>query len=538
MSTDSKGASRPLEAATVERIEAILDGVAREAAPGLATAVILDGAVVHTSCRGLANLEYDIPITEQTTFHIASMSKQFTAFAVALLADKGVLDLDADVRAYLPYFPDLGVPISARQLVHHTSGLRDQWATLLLSGWRIDDVITTGDVLSMVRRVRTLNFAPGTGFSYSNTGYTLLGELVRTVDGRSLREFCGQEIFAPLGMSSTHFHDDHCELVPGRAYSYRPVAEGGFQHVVLSYATVGPSSLHTTVGDLALWDHNFYDHKVGNEAVFGLIHESGVLADGTATNYAWGLMLGEHRGLERVEHSGGDAGFRTHMARLPAERLSVVALCNAADRAPSSVTASIADCVLDQLGVQPAAQPATADAQDLQQYAGLFADQHTGESQTIAITEDGALALMGLPLRSTGADTFAAGPLNVAFEPTDAPAWVEIEMPAQQRQRLTRIEALQPTTTDLESCVGTYWGEELETGYRATLGEEGLTLHHAKHGTFALTPLLRDRFQGTMPAGWMSLSLGVAFDRDDTGVVRQMRLTTSRVTNVALTKTD
>src|SRR6476619_3626396 len=137
-----------LTAESVARIEAALDAVTDAQAPGLATVVLLDGQVVHRSCRGLANLEYDVPITSTTTFHIASMSKQFAGFALAMVADRGLLDLDGDVREHLPYVPVLGARITPRQLAHHTSGLRDQWGSLVLSGWRMDDVITTADVLS------------------------------------------------------------------------------------------------------------------------------------------------------------------------------------------------------------------------------------------------------------------------------------------------------------------------------------------------------------------------------------------------------
>ena len=164
----------PLSAESVARVESVLDAFADPGAPGAAAAVVLDGAVVHTSSRGLADLEHGAPITPATTFHIASMSKQLTAFALATVADRGLLDLDADVREHLPQVPDLGFRITPRQLAHHTSGLRDQWGELVLAGWRMDDVITTADVLSLVSRMESLNFAPGTGFSYSNTGYTLM----------------------------------------------------------------------------------------------------------------------------------------------------------------------------------------------------------------------------------------------------------------------------------------------------------------------------------------------------------------------------
>ena len=203
-------------------MDRIFADYALQGSPGAAVAVVQDGQVAFAKGYGLAHLEYNVAITPQTVFHIASISKQFTCFAVCLLKRKGLLDYDDDIRRYLPYIPDFGHTVSIRHLMHHVSGLRDQWELLRLAGWRMDDVITQEHVRKLVSRQESLNFAPGSEFLYSNTGYTLLAELVAAVSGITFREFCHTEIFAPLGMNSTHFHDDHEEIVPKRAYSYAP----------------------------------------------------------------------------------------------------------------------------------------------------------------------------------------------------------------------------------------------------------------------------------------------------------------------------
>src|SRR5690349_8472502 len=215
---------------TIQAIDALFAAEDTSTTPGCALGVVRDGGIVYARGYGLANLEYAIPITPRTIFHVASISKQFTAFAAILLAQEGALSLDDDIRRYLPELPDFGATITPRQLAHHTSGLRDQWELLHLAGWRWDDVMTTEDILDLARRQRELNFAPGSEYAYCNTGYTLLGQIVARVSGMPFRAFCEQRIFQPLGMRSTHFHDDHTEIVPGRAYSYHPRDGGGFQH--------------------------------------------------------------------------------------------------------------------------------------------------------------------------------------------------------------------------------------------------------------------------------------------------------------------
>ena len=219
---------RPLATTVEGKLDEIFDEWNRVDAPGVAVSVVRDGKVIYERGLGAANLEYDVPITPSTVFHVASVSKQFTALAVLLLARDGKLSLDDDIRKHLPEVPDFGRTITIRHLLTHTSGLYDQWEALAIGGWRLDDVITTEHVLQLVRHERRLNFEPGTRQLYCNTGFTLAAEIVARVSGRSFREYTQQAIFAPLGMSSTHFHDDHELIVKNRAYSYTSTP-GGFR---------------------------------------------------------------------------------------------------------------------------------------------------------------------------------------------------------------------------------------------------------------------------------------------------------------------
>jgi CubicO group peptidase (beta-lactamase class C family) len=314
--------------------------------PGCALAVVKDGRILYQRGYGMADLEHNVPITPATVFHVASMSKQFTAASIVLLVQEGKLSLDDPVRKYLPELPDFGVPITIRQLIYHTSGLRDQWDLLGLAGWRYSlDLITDEDVLAVMSRQRDLNFPPGSRHLYSNTGYTLLAQIVKRVSGQSFREFTTSHMFQPLQMNNTHFRDDHAEVVKNIAYGYQP-AKGTFLISITNFDTVGATSLLTTVEDLALWDENFYHPRVGGPAMISQLQERGKLNNGEQLDYAFGLEIGTYRGLATVDHTGGDAGYRSDMIRFPEQHFTAECLCNSAAADPSQLTRRVAEIYL------------------------------------------------------------------------------------------------------------------------------------------------------------------------------------------------
>jgi CubicO group peptidase (beta-lactamase class C family) len=307
--------------------------------PGCALGIYKDGHVIYERGYGMANLNDDVVITPATVFHVASMSKQFTAASIILLAQQGKLSLDDDVHKYVPELPDFGERITIRHLIHHTSGLRDQWALLGLAGWRYSkDLITDDDVMSVVTRQKALNFKPGEKYMYSNTGFTLLALIVKRVSGMSLREFTNKNIFEPLGMTHTHFRDDHEEIIKHDALGYeREGDDKPFRMSLTNFDTTGATSLHTTVEDLLLWDENFYHPRVGGPAFVAQMIESGKLNSGEVQDYASGLAFGKYKGLPTVGHGGADAGYRSDMTRFPEQHFSAAVLCNSAEVNPGAL---------------------------------------------------------------------------------------------------------------------------------------------------------------------------------------------------------
>lgn len=391
----------PEENSLSSQVDALFEYWDKPDSPGVSIAVVKDGEVVYSRGYGMANLEYDIPNSPSTIFHIASVSKQFTDFAVLLLAEEGKVSLEDDIRKYIPEVPDFGKTITLRHLATHTSGMRDQWNLLALGGWRLDDVITKEHIMKLVERQKALNFEPGAEYLYCNTGYTLLAEVVSRISGQSFAEFTKQRIFEPLGMTNTLFYDDHEKVVKNRAYSY--YLDGNtYKKSVLNYANVGATSLFTTVEDLAKWAINFEQPQVGNPETMKQMHTRGILNNGDTIVYALGQGITEYKGLRRISHSGGDANFRTYLARFPDQGYSFIVFSNGANISPGLIGMSIADIYLKDLftAEEQSNTNSSPEAPEEQQpmqgtlsdYTGSFYSDELATTYTFKVKDDQLVA--------------------------------------------------------------------------------------------------------------------------------------------------
>src|SRR2546423_11070974 len=269
----------------------------------------------------MANLETDTPIRPSSIFHVASVSKQFTAAAIMLLERDGNLSLDDNVRKCIADIPDYGTRITLRHLLTHASGVRDQWSLLGLARGRFEeDRITEADVLDIVSRQTALNFKPGSEYVYSNTGFTLLGVIVKRASGQSLRDFANERIFKPLAMTSTHFHDDYTMLVRGRTSAYVPGNRDGarWRVSIPNFDTYGATSLFTTVGDLLKWEANLDHPVVGDATMFARMQSTTLLTNGETSNYGLGLVMGSYLGARFIIQAGAVAAQRSYVALFPA----------------------------------------------------------------------------------------------------------------------------------------------------------------------------------------------------------------------------
>lgn len=326
-------------------VDSVLSRFASPESPGCAVGVTRAGSLVFAKGYGVADLEHDMPITPDTRFNIASVSKQFTAMSVVLLALDGKLSLDDSIQKWVPEVPSFGTNvITLRQLLNHTSGLRDYFTLLAVSGWPSDGPLTEKQFLSLVGRQKNLNFAPGDEFLYSNTGYALLSIVVRRASGQSLRTFAAERIFKPLGMTHTEFRDDHTSLIPQRALGYEP-SGSTYRISQPEMDVVGDGGAYSTVEDLARWDANFQTGQVGGKRAIAMLQEPGMLNDGQPIPYALAMTIGEFHGLKTYSHGGAYGGYRSTFLRFPQRNVSVITLCNTS-RASSSLAEQVASVVL------------------------------------------------------------------------------------------------------------------------------------------------------------------------------------------------
>jgi CubicO group peptidase (beta-lactamase class C family) len=501
------------------KVDKVFEKWARPDSPGCALGIYKDGQVVYKRGYGMANLNDDIPITPATVFHVASMSKQFTAASILLLAQQGKLSLDDDVHKYIPELPDFGERITLRHLMHHTSGLRDQWALLGLAGWRYSqDLITDDDVMSVLVHQKALNFKPGEKYMYSNTGFTLLALVVKRVSGMSLREYTTKNIFEPLGMTHTHFRDDHEEVIKHDALGYEQAGEGKpFRMSLTNFDTTGATSLHTTVEDLQLWDENFYRPRVGGAAFIQQMLEKGKLNNGKDQDYASGLAIATYKGLPIVGHGGADAGYRSDMERFPDQHFGAAVLCNSAEASPGELLRQVADIVLARDIKQPTpAAPAAAaktgvitmTAEQMKAVAGTYWKREDNDYQRIVL-EGGSLQVdFGEdeyhPLKPFAESHFhIAGTswgehvdLHFVAAANGKPARIEHSWDGEKPDIYERVETVDPNPAQLGEFAGAYMSEEIDPVYRFEVRGDKLTLLRLKNKPDSLRPTTQDVFTG------------------------------------------
>jgi CubicO group peptidase (beta-lactamase class C family) len=329
---------------TTIKIDNLLSQYNRPNSPGLAMIVIEKGTVIYKKSYGLADLEHNIPITPKTVFEIGSLSKHFTAFCALQLAEKGLISLDDDIRKYIPELKNYG-NIKIINLITHTSGLRDYNTLLILSGLNWDNNYSDEMLMDLIIKQKQLNFKPGDEYSYSNTGYFILKEIIERVSGKSLRQFADSSIFKPLGMASTHFHDDYTELVPNRALGYSKQSAETY-NLNISFSTiVGPGRLYTNVEDLYKWDQNFYNNKLGGgQKLIEQSIKTFTLNNQQISGYACGLGVNEYKNLKTISHLGLWAGYTSGLLRFPDKQISIICLSNSPlEISPKSLNKKVAD---------------------------------------------------------------------------------------------------------------------------------------------------------------------------------------------------
>jgi CubicO group peptidase (beta-lactamase class C family) len=467
-------------------VDRIFSRYQRDNGPGCAVAVSIEGLTVLSASYGMADLEHDVPLRPDSIFEAGSVSKQFTATAVLLLAEQGKLSIDDPARKYIPELPDYGTPITIRHLLNHTSGLRDWGSVEAIAGWpRTTRTYTQAHVLDILSRQRALNYPPGAEYSYSNSGYNLAAMIVERVPGKPFAAFTREAIFTPLGMTSTSWRDDFRRIVKGRAIAYSE--SGGTIRQLMPFEDVhGNGGLLTTVGDLLKWNQRPLTEQQ---------LQRGKLNDGRVIAYAAGLMVLNYKGRHEISHSGTTAGYNAWLGRYPDQGLSVAVLCNSSAANGTQLGHAVADVFLGD--APPGTTRITGHIQ-----TGMY--RSTRDHSVVQVAADSPNEFVGNRMRI---------PSDM-----DGGTWYE------------RVESWTPAPADLAALTGEYSSDEAEVTFRVALEQARLVVHRRPSDSIPLTPTYKDAFNS---------SLGVVrFLRDSSGKVTGLSVSESRVWDLRFRNTS
>lgn len=465
--------------------------------PGCSVGVVRGGNFVFRKSYGRASLELNVPLTPESIFYMASVSKQFTAASAVLAAEQGYLSLDDDVRKYVPELPDYGRAVTLRQMLHQTSGFRDFLALTYLSGRDVSALSSPHRVLELITRQKELNNVPGEEFVYSNSNYFLLGVVVKRATGKSLAEFARANIFQPLGMTHTFFYDDNKIVVPDRVAAYDPGKDGRF---LVNWSTlfdiVGGGGLMSNVNDLMLWDRIFYSNGLGKGTLVRELEAHGILNNGRQINYGLGLWQGEYRGLRTVEHSGGTFGYRTELLRFPEQRFSVIVLCNIASADVEGLGRKISDLYLEkQLKSEANEMVRPGVLPDPASFAGTYLDPRTHMTYTFTAV-NGNLVAWGAKLRRLGANQFSDIVGNpITFESAHGAITATLTLQGETYFSGNKVPDIHLSESALSGFAGDYRSDELDATYNFSLVKGTLLLKIGDESPVDLNPVAPDKFQ-------------------------------------------
>jgi CubicO group peptidase (beta-lactamase class C family) len=517
----------PDSAAAVDRVFASWTNTAT---PGCAVGVARGGKTILTRAYGMANLEYDVPNTPATIFEGGSVSKQFTAAAVTLLALDGKLSLEDPIRKYFPELPPYGDSITIRQMLNHTSGLRDWGTVAAAGGWpRGTRTYTQTHVLDILARQKSLNYKPGAEYLYSNSNYNLSAMLVERVSGMPFPEFTRKRLFEPLGMTHTSWRDDYTRVVKNRSTAYAAVGNQTWRQDMPFENVFGNSSLLTTVEDLLKWNENFTNPTLGGPRFVSAMHTQGRLNNGRTITYALGVVVDNYRGVREINHTGATAGYRAYLGRFPDQQLSVALLCNSGSVNPGAIGHQVAEVFLQgQLAAVPrqAAGSMRLTAEALQARTGVYRQELTGQPMRI-IVRDSTLRLGNTALTPTSESVFAVG-TSGRIEFLQDGRRARLVSPDADTLLLTREPAWTPTAAELAQYAGRYSSDEAEAWFTVAV-KDGKLLATDRYGSSdTLVAVYKDAFT---QSGQL-----VTFRRSASGTVNAVSLGLGRVRDLRFAK--
>jgi CubicO group peptidase (beta-lactamase class C family) len=506
--------------------------------PGGTVAVIKEGKLIFSKGYGLANIEHSVPNTPTTVFRIASTSKQFTAATILLLVQQQNLNLNDSLYSFFPDFPDYAKDITIRHLLHHTSGVRDYFNLKELKGFRTDDYYDDAEVMGWLTAQPSLNFNPGEEFLYSNSGYWLLAQIVQKVTGVSMASFADNEIFKPLKMHNTRFHNNHNRIVKNKAYGYTPFSGPEFEINMSTLDLIGDGGILTTVEDLKKWDDEFYQQKVFDKNFWEKMTTVGTLNNGEQLDYASGLRISDYKGLKQIDHAGWFGGFKSNLIRFPEQKFSVIVLANREDAYSTGLARQVADLYLNQFykkEVESAPQFIELNADQLKDLPGHYWSEDRNDSRHVYIKQ-GKLKLSPAPERE-----YDLAPLSEnQFKLMGVSANVIMTFMPKSNQMSVSVNGRDPficdeytpanyTSDQLAQFTGNFYSEALMVNYHIKIIDGELQLHIGNSLVSKLDAVQQDML--------VSRNLGVIhIERNPESVITGFKMSSNRVKHVQFKK--
>jgi CubicO group peptidase (beta-lactamase class C family) len=514
------------------RVDAVFKQYNAPNVPGCALGVFRNGVTAYARGYGMADLEHNVHITPASLFDVGSVSKQFAAAAIALLAGEGRLAFTDDIRKYIPELPDYGAAITLNELMWHTSGLRDYTDLLDLEGYGLEQATTDGEALAAIVRQRNLEFPSGSRYEYSNTNYFLLSVIVKRVTGQTLAEFARRRMFLPLGMNHTVYRTDYAMLIPKRAMGYAPTGKRSFKNSMSNWEQTGDGAVQISIEDAAKWDENFYHPRVGGQRMIDELQTPGHLANGTRLHYARGLDVGTYRGLRLVSHGGAWIGYRAQFDRYPTVHTSIVVFCNSDAASPGTLARNVADIVLEPylahlpVITNPAAAKNTIAGRYL---TGAYFDETGGEVYHVLAGAKGVALEAGgaaYPLTPAGRLSFRLGSTLVQFVLGENRYATALRLNGEEEHIVARkFTPVTPTAAQLAGASGNYYSPELDVTWRFQTQGRTVVIEPSRNlpdgAQGPLHPQLPDTF--TSDGGFL-----IRFTRNSAGAITGFSLSAGR----------
>jgi CubicO group peptidase (beta-lactamase class C family) len=503
-------------------VDAIFQDWNKPNEPGCVVGIQQEGSQPLVRGYGSADLEHDVAINPSTVFEAGSVSKQFTAASILMLAEDGKLALADDVRTYIPELPNYGTRITIDELLSHTSGLRDWGEVEALAGWpRTSRVYTLTDVLDIAARQKSLNYPPGTAYSYTNTGFNLLAIIVERVSKKTLAQFSQERLFGPLGMTHTQWRDDFRRVVQDRAVAYEAGKDGYRQQMPFEDA-YGNGGLLTTVADLLRWNDALTAGELGNFVTTELQRQA-TLDTGHLIAYSRGLFTESYHGVREIAHPGATAGYRAWLGRYPQQHLSIAVLCNASNINPVTLAHKVADLFLPAQA--PAPRPiVTLTAEQAARRAGLYVDLRMGLPLRVEVQDDALRVFGGPVLVAESPDELRAGATTFRFSGNNL---LTREIADGDVLEYRRTQPWQPISSELLRLAGNYKSDEAMATYHVTVKDDRLAIapEDRRGEELILHPIFADTFEFSDD----SVTGVLHFSRDSKGRVSGFEMSDPRV---------